>query len=129
MKKRIRKKKHLREFEKFGIIVTIDVAATESDEAIYIVNSFANAHGLYSWGGGFGRVSVQAVRKRYNVPNLVADLIFAIINEGVDKLVFCLYSPQQQNVPDTVKNELETMLASSPYKASISPKQVNLWHY
>lgn len=129
MKKRIRKKKHLGEFEKYGILMTLNVNEEQIDEAIDFLDDFADSHKLYSWGGGFGRISTQHVKGSYELPDKVANILMGIMLTGeYEEPTFCIYSPKYQYVSEDVKKELETAFANSPYKVSIESEQVALWH-
>lgn len=129
MKKRIRKKKHLCEFDKLGLIVSFDEPAEKIEEVIDFVCDFADAHGLYAWGGGYGHLSTQKVDGNYYVPQVVADIMMAIIYGEAEKPVFCFYSPKSLRVADEIIAELESALESTGYKMSIGSKQISLWHH
>lgn len=128
MKKRLRKKKHLGEFDKFGLIVSFDEPADKIEEIIDFVCDFADTHGLYAWGGGYGHISTQKVDGNYNIPQLTADIMMAIIYGEEEKPIFCIYSPQNLRVADELIAELESALNSTAYKTSIGSKQISLWH-
>lgn len=129
MKKRIRKKLHLGEFDRFGIIMTFDVQENMMDKVFQSVDDFADAHGLYVWGGGHGMFSMQHVKGSYNVPQTVVEIIKAIVHGENEKPLFCLYSPKSQRIPDDVVKEMLSTFASSPYKAKIGTRQISLWHF
>lgn len=128
MKKRIRKKKHIGEFDKFGIILTFDVSNDKIEEVIDFVNDFADAHGLYAWGGGYGSFSTQKVDDNYDIPTIVVDIMMAIVHRQEEKPVFCIYSPKSLRISKEDLAEVETTLGGSPYKMKIGPKQISLWH-
>lgn len=128
MKKRIRKKKHLGEFEKYGILIKFDITENEIEDVTDFVNDFADAHDLYSWGGGYGRFSMQHVKDNYDVPTVVVEIIRAITNGMNDKPLFCLYSPDSLRVPEETLVEITSVFDNSTYKASIAPKQIRLWN-
>lgn len=128
MKKRIRKKLHLREFEKFGLLISLNAKEEQMDEVIDRINDFADAHGLYSWGGGYGRFSMQHVKNSYVMPNTIVDIIRIIISGANEKPIFCIYSPKAQYVSDEEKKELESIFANDPDELQVAVKQINLWH-
>lgn len=128
MKKRLRKKKHLGEFDKFGIVLTFDVEESMMDELIDSVNNFADSHDLYAWGGGYGDISTQHVVSNYDVPQVVDAIIESIMFGASERPIFCFYSPKSQCIAKDVIDEMTTTFVNSPYKARVGIKQISLWH-
>lgn len=128
MKKRIRKKKHLGEFDKFGIAMTFDVTKDKMDELMECVNSFADTHGLYAWGGGHGFMSTQHVDDDYDIPQAIVDLTNSLFFGEDETPIFCLYSPKNLRIPEDVIEEMTTTFSNSPYNVKMGSRQVSLWH-
>lgn len=128
MKKRIRKKKHLKEFDKFGIVITFDVEESLMNELIDSVCSFADSHGLYAWGGGYGHISTQHVAGNYEVPQVVVTIIESIMYGEEEAPIFCLYSPKSQRIADDIIDEIEATFKNSSYNAKIGAKQISMWN-
>lgn len=128
MKKRIRKKHHLGEFDKFGIVLTFDVEEDKMNDLIDSVNDFADSHDLYAWGGGHGQISTQHVSDNYNVPHVVVTIIRSIMYGEVGESIFCFYSSKSQHIAKDVIDEMTATFMNSPYKAKIGVRQISLWH-
>lgn len=128
MKKRLRKKKHLGEFDKFGIVLTFDVTEEKMQDVVELVETFADAHDLYSWGGGYGTISTQHVAGNYDVPQVVVTIIESIMFGRDEKPIFCFYSPKSQRIAKDVIDEMTATFVNSPYKAAIGVGQISLWH-
>lgn len=128
MKKRIRKKKHLGEFDKFGIVVAFDVEEDKMDEIIDNVCNFADSHDLYVWGGGYRHISTQHVKANYNLPQVVVAIIESIMYGEDTSPIFCLYSPKSQRIAEDVIDEMAAIFKSLPYNAKIGARQISVWH-
>lgn len=128
MKKRLRKKKHLGEFDKFGIVIMFDVEESMMNELIDNVNNFADSHDLYAWGGGYGDISTQHVASNYDVPQVVVTIIESIMFGAGERPIFCLYSPSARRIAEDIINEMAATFKQSPYNAKIGVRQISLWH-
>lgn len=73
---------------KFGILISFDAPEDKTEEIIDDVNKFTDAHGLFSWGGGYGWFSMQQVRGAYNVPKVVVDIVRLLISGEIKKPMF-----------------------------------------
>ena len=131
MKKRIRKKLHLGEFEQYGnvIIVNTDGEEKTADDILNKLELVIDRYSLTVAGGGSGRLLIPSRKNNKYIPELAAIVVRSIVDEEfpIDQMMFCVYMKGSAQVPQEALDVIKDTFADKEYDVQIG-KSVDLWH-
>lgn len=131
MKKRIRKKRHVKEFKHCGNVIILNTQGVV-EKAEDILNKFEPIIDKFSLtvaGGGTGRILIPSRKNNKYIPELAGKVVTAVIDESFPKnqMMFCVYVKEATEVPQAALDAIKESFAEKKYEVQIG-KSLDLWH-
>lgn len=131
MKKRIRKKLHLKEFRQKGNIIIINTNG-DVESAEFILKMFEDIIDKFSLtvaGGGYGRLLIPSRKSNKYIPDLAGTVVTTVVDESfpIDQMMFCIYVKGWPEVPQEALDAIKDTFAQEKYNLQIG-KSIDLWH-
>lgn len=130
MKKRIRKKRHIREFKQYGNVIVIKTNFSEetAEEILMKFEAIIDSFSLTVAGGGTGRIIIPSRQDNKYIPTLPGLIVTSIANGELplDEMMFCIYAKNESCLPQEVLDAIKTTFADKKYELKIG-KSMDLW--
>jgi len=127
MKKRLRKKKHVGEFARYGIIVAIEAINGCCEDVCEKVCDFAEKNEVCACGGGQGVLVMPHTEVDATVPTVCEALLLGLMQSGRDEpMTFCFYPSDNKHIDKNVLVDFSKTFPDSNYRVKIG-KAVNIW--
>jgi|GEM_PF-2640314 len=129
MKRRLQKKKHMGEFARFAIVVSVKTNEYKGETICNIMNDVADRYQLHVWGGGDDRLLMPRMKHNARVPSLAEMLMLTRMVVNENDYLFCLIPQKTMHVPEAVREELQKTFTEPNYRLTIGPKEIDAWHF